>query len=254
MVDRQESGDFERAQSIRVAPPRLSSSFRRAAPAPPDTTLLKALAARVVPSTTTTNTAAAANFDNNLKQWELVEGDKGLRVVEKRSSAGDNPKSAGGRMINREEQVAMVRQEQQQQQHQHQPPPPPSSKFQYLDERLKALKAFERSKILPLPVLRRPEPDTLDTSESTNVVTVNEPISLDVILNQRKGGGGCQESTDTLMRLEQQVKAIEMGTIADRASRQRESSSNDCQPAEVQLRYREHEDLLRNVTDDEADG
>lgn len=222
MVDRQESGDSERAsQSIRVAPPRLSASFRRAPSGPPDS-LLKALTGRVTPS-------ANANLDNHLKQWELVEGDKGLRVVEKRSTADKL-----GKMINREEQVTMVRQQEQQQQ--------PSSKFQYLDERLKALKAFERSKILPLPVLRRPEPDSIESNVNA------EPISLDVILNQRKG---CQESTDTLKRLEQQVKAIEMGTIADRA-RQRESS-NDIQP-EVQLRYREHEDLLRNVTDDEADG
>jgi len=59
------------------------------------------------------------------------------------------------------------------------------------------------------------------------------------------------ESTDMLQRLEQQVKAIEMGTIAAR-THQLENSSDF--GAEVQLRYREHEDLLRNVTDDEAEG
>ncbi|XP_076635562.1 serine/threonine-protein kinase MARK2 isoform X3 [Colletes latitarsis] len=149
----------------------------------------------------------------NLKQWELVEGDRGLKVVEKRN-LGSNRVSIVERTtptVQRKANVAI------------------DPSFQ------EKVKAFKDSKIIQ-PIAMSAE----DTSA---------PISLDLILNKQEGPA--VESTDMLQRLELQVKAIEMGTLAAR-TRQLEDSS-DFEP-EKQLRYREHEDLLRNVTDDEAEG
>lgn len=168
----------------------------------------------------------------SLKQWELVEDDKGLQVVEKRAGASPSPirpkdtiagslynnTPVSGRRFN--EKSAMDAEEK--------------------------LRISNHSKIvqpvgLPLKQQQREQPPT-----KTELKT---PLSLDLILKQRTSS--IAESTDMLQRLEQQVMAIEMGTIAGR-TRQLENSS-DFGP-EVQLRYREHEDLLRNVTDDEAEG
>ncbi|KAM0725722.1 Serine/threonine-protein kinase MARK2 [Formica fusca] len=173
----------------------------------------------------------------SLKQWELVEDDRGLQVVEKRAGALNpiRPKEAtvpgvaspfydhstpvSGRRFGRTNVDAN------------------------LEEKLRV---FNQSKIVqPIGLPLAP---SLAESKA-------QPLSLDLILKQQqqqqRTSSTTAESTDMLQRLEQQVKAIEMSTIAAR-TRQLENSS-DFGP-EVQLRYREHEDLLRNVTDDEVEG
>ncbi|XP_029674874.1 serine/threonine-protein kinase MARK2-like isoform X10 [Formica exsecta] len=173
----------------------------------------------------------------SLKQWELVEDDRGLQVVEKRAGALNpiRPKEAtvpgvaspfydhstpvSGRRFGRTNVDAN------------------------LEEKLRV---FDQSKIVqPIGLPLAP---SLAESKA-------QPLSLDLILKQQqqqqRTSSTTAESTDMLQRLEQQVKAIEMSTIAAR-TRQLENSS-DFGP-EVQLRYREHEDLLRNVTDDEVEG
>ncbi|XP_011068033.1 PREDICTED: serine/threonine-protein kinase MARK2-like isoform X4 [Acromyrmex echinatior] len=177
----------------------------------------------------------------SLKQWELVENDKGLQVVEKRAGAL-NP-------IRSKEMI-------------------PTSPLYVRDSSAKRLlsdtnvdanleeklRIFNESKILQ-PIGLSFGQQRMDLA--TPVPPLAEPkapLSLDLILKQQQiasTGTTTLESTDMLQRLEQQVKAIEMSTIAAR-TRQLENSSDF--GAEVQLRYREHEDLLRNATDDEAEG
>nr|XP_012227393.1 PREDICTED: serine/threonine-protein kinase MARK2-like isoform X4 [Linepithema humile] len=177
----------------------------------------------------------------SLKQWELVEDGKGLQVVEKRAGGAPSPVRSKEAMSAASPLYGRT---------------PVSRRRLYGETNMNAsleekLRAFTESKIvqpigLPLaqqsPVTSHPEP------------AVKAPLSLDLILKQQRATAGATsvESTDMLQRLEQQVKAIEMGTIAARTTRQLENSL-DFGP-EVQLRYREHEDLLRNVTDDEAEG
>lgn len=180
----------------------------------------------------------------SLKQWELVEDDRGLQVIEKRAGAPSpiKPKEAtipgiasplyehrstpvsGRRLISG------------------------TSVDASLEEKLRV---FNQSKIiqpigLPLAQQRELAPSLTEPK--------SQPLSLDLILKQQqqqqRTSSTTAESTDMLQRLEQQVKAIEMSTIA---ARRQLGNSSDFGP-EVQLRYREHEDLLRNVTDDEADG
>ncbi|XP_029156407.1 LOW QUALITY PROTEIN: serine/threonine-protein kinase MARK2-like [Nylanderia fulva] len=167
----------------------------------------------------------------SLKQWELVENDRGLQVIEKRGLNSIRNKEsaipAASPLYDR---------------------PTPVSRRRLLDGNMdvnleEKLRVFSQSKIIQ-PIaqqreLTEPKP---------------QPLSLDMMLKQQqqqqRTSSATAESTDMLQRLEQQVKAIEMSTIA--ARRQLENSSDF--GAEVQLRYREHEDLLRNVTDDEAEG
>lgn len=172
-----------------------------------------------------------------LKQWELVEDGKGLQVVEKRTGALSpiRPRDGAtvpasplhGRAVFAGRKI-------------------PSSMDASLEEKLRV---FNESKIIQpigLPLNQQRESSAASSTES------KAPLSLDLILKQQRVNSSTVESIDMLQRLEQQVKAIEMGTIAARTTRQLENSS-DFGP-EVQLRYREHEDLLRNVTDDEAEG
>ncbi|KAL0114394.1 hypothetical protein PUN28_011563 [Cardiocondyla obscurior] len=177
-----------------------------------------------------------------LKQWELVEDAKGLQVVEKR---------AGGLSPGRPKEIASTS-------------PiygrtPVTVKRLLSDTSMDAnleekLRAFNESKIIqPLGL-----PSVHQRAELAPFGPLSAepkaPLSLDLILKQQRTastGATSMESTDMLQRLEQQVKAIEMGTIAARAHQLEISSDFG---AEVQLRYKEHEDLLRNVTDDEAEG
>jgi len=175
----------------------------------------------------------------SLKQWELVENDKGLQVVEKRAGAL-NP-------IRSKEMI----------------PTSPlyvrdSSVKRLLDTNMDAnleekLRIFNESKILQPIGLSFGQQRTNLTPPIPSLAEPKAPLSLDLILKQQQiaSMGTTLESTDMLQRLEEQVKAIEMSTIAAR-TRQLENSSDF--EAEVQLRYREHEDLLRNATDDEAEG
>ncbi|XP_012055698.1 PREDICTED: serine/threonine-protein kinase MARK2-like [Atta cephalotes] len=176
----------------------------------------------------------------SLKQWELVENDKGLQVVEKRAGAL-NP-------IRSKEMIPTsplyVRDS--------------SAKRLLSDTNMDAnleekLRIFNESKILQPIGLSFGQQRTNLTPPIPSLAEPKAPLSLDLILKQQQiaSTGTTLESTDMLQRLEQQVKAIEMSTIAAR-TRQLENSSDF--GAEVQLRYREHEDLLRNVTDDEAEG
>lgn len=178
--------------------------------------------------------AAPHTVLDNLKQWELVEGDRGLQVVEKRGLAHPPAKtverSAGPGtlatipLLSKNTLPANLKID-------------PS-----LEEKLKA---FKNSKIVqPIPMSKHDHDRDRDNDNDGKL-----PVSLDLILQQKKGSTA--ESTDMLERLELQVRAIEMDTLAAR-TRQLEMSS-DFEP-EIQLRYREHEDLLRNVTDDEAEG
>ncbi|KAL6427363.1 hypothetical protein ACFW04_008725 [Cataglyphis niger] len=174
----------------------------------------------------------------SLKQWELVEDDRGLQVVEKR---------AGVLIPIRPKEVAVSSVASAFYDHS-----TPVSERRFdgtnVDANLEEkLRIFNQSKII--------QPIGLPVAPSL-AETKAQPLSLDLILKQQQQQqqrtlSTTAESTDMLQRLEQQVKAIEMGTIAAR-TRQLENSL-DFGP-EVQLRYREHEDLLRNVTDDEAEG
>ncbi|XP_066591468.1 serine/threonine-protein kinase MARK2-like isoform X5 [Prorops nasuta] len=166
---------------------------------------------------------------DTLKQWELVEDGRGLQVIEKRPLKTPEQRSLDSRSYNdRGPTNRMVMDPQ----------------IDYdLEEKLKA---FKDSKIIQ--PIRLPE-----MTKAPTVPVPPPPVSLELILNRKTSNTG---SNDMLQRLEQQVKAIELGTIANRErqleNRARQDSA-DFGP-EVQLRYREHEDLLHNVTDDEADG
>lgn len=179
----------------------------------------------------------------SLKQWELVEDDRGLQVVEKRAGVPSPIRSketvpgVASPLYDRSTPVS-------------------GRRFiggTNMDASLEEkLRVFNQSKIIQpigLPFVQQQEMAPLTEIEAS------QPLSLDLILKQQQQQripNTTIESTDMLQRLEQQVKAIEMSTIAARTTRQLENSS-DFGP-EVQLRYREHEDLLRNVTDDEAEG
>ncbi|XP_014475934.1 PREDICTED: serine/threonine-protein kinase MARK2-like isoform X6 [Dinoponera quadriceps] len=168
----------------------------------------------------------------SLKQWELVEDDKGLQVVEKRAGAPLSP-------IRPKEMIAGPL---------YNNTPVSGRRFAEksggMDASLEEkLRVFNDSKIV------QPVGLPLGQQREQPATELKTPLSLDLILKQRTST--IVESTDMLQRLEQQVMAIELGTIAGR-TRQLENSSDFGQ--EVQLRYREHEDLLRNVTDDEAEG
>lgn len=164
---------------------------------------------------------------DNLKQWELVECDRRLQVVEKRSAS-----SKGGAAVERTPSLNRKN-----------ATPIADRRILAIDASLEEkLKAFKESNIIQ-PVAAAPRRD--DQADRV-------PINLDLILKQRKGSAA--ESTDMLQRLEQQVKAIEMDTLAARTRQLEFSSDFEPEIRYTDLRYREHEDLLRNVTDDEAEG
>lgn len=180
-----------------------------------------------------------------LKQWELVEDDKGLQVVEKRAGALSPISLRPKEMVPTSPHYG--------------PRTPVSVKRLLSDTNVDAnleekLRVFNESRIIQpigLPFVQQRTELTSPAPVSTEPKT---PLSLDLILKQQRTaltGTTTVESTDMLQQLEQQVKAIEMGTIAAR-TRHLENSSDF--GTEVQLRYQEHEDLLRNVTDDEAEG
>lgn len=175
--------------------------------------------------------ATARTPMDNLKQWELVEHDHRLQVIEKGSMA--NPSSKGG-VVKRSPSVAGN------------DATSIAGKKAIEASLEEKLKAFRNSNIVQ-PIAVRPRRDD-DRSDSDAKL----PVKLELILKQRKGSGA--ESTDMLQRLEQQVKAIEMDTLAARTRQLEISSDFEPEILYTDLRYREHEDLLRNVTDDEAEG
>ncbi|KAG8040433.1 hypothetical protein G9C98_002429 [Cotesia typhae] len=178
----------------------------------------------------------SSNFDN-LKQWELIEGDRGLKVVEKRSALEYSlPKNFEKLSVPCSPSMSQMRKNNIQ-----------AEQNLWNEDIVQKFKAFERSNIIKTS---SPAPPVKQISNKTNNgETVNDsPIKLDTILKPKNPPG--DQSIDMLDQLERQVKAIELGTIAARTKLR---DSNDLQP-QIQLRYREHEDLLNNVTDDEADG
>ncbi|XP_043282058.1 serine/threonine-protein kinase MARK2-like isoform X5 [Venturia canescens] len=195
----------------------------------------------------------------DLKQWELVRGDRGaLRVVEKRIE--DNPYEK----ISNDASSAFTHD------------------YRSFEEELaKKFKAFEKSSIVQaLPIDHVTVSNAMNAAPKISKKTSpnkasridnerNAPISLDAILSQKRNfndataaaaassshnvpADNSHDSNDMLQQLERQVKAIELGTI-EAARNKSTIDSCDFEP-EIQLRYREHEDLLRNVTDDEAEG
>lgn len=177
--------------------------------------------------------ATARTPMDNLKQWELVEHDHRLQVIEKGSMV--NPSTKGG-VVKRSPSVAG-----------NDATSIAGKKAVAIEASLEEkLKAFKNSNIVQ-PIAVRPRRDD-DCSDSDAKL----PVKLELILKQRKGSGA--ESTDMLQRLEQQVKAIEMDTLAARTRQLEISSDFEPEILYTDLRYREHEDLLRNVTDDEAEG
>ncbi|XP_015522559.2 serine/threonine-protein kinase MARK2 isoform X4 [Neodiprion pinetum] len=240
-----------------------------------------------------------------LKQWELVEGDAGLRVVEKRSTGGggnsnvnSNSNSASGSpvmtgsrgssfrsrgsaggvpiFVNERTQNSIV-----------------SQNIQDFENVLakKFGRSFERSVIGKGNAISSTGGE-FQTSNGRRSLRENQSgktgVKLDLILNDQDhrsldtvGGDGSvlpdsKSSIDMLDQLERQVKAIEQGTIAAAARFKQDAGTDvtsddissqlqhDRSPVgntgsdkivpEIELRYREHEDLLRNNTDDEAEG
>ncbi|XP_015112641.1 serine/threonine-protein kinase MARK2 isoform X5 [Diachasma alloeum] len=166
------------------------------------------------------NNRAGSPALESLKQWELVEGDRGLRVVEKKNNATTVP-------IKSTKSYAA---------------PVPPVRTIINEELARKFKAFEKSSIVQV----------IPPSKMNDQVDSKVPISLNAILKQTDEPRGVDKSIDVLDKLERQVKAIEMNTIANKSPGILQDSC-DLQP-EIQLRYREHEDLLNNVTDDEAEG
>ena len=204
----------------------------------------------------------------NLKQWELVQGDRGLQVVEKRTVPSLYSPLKTSRDVKGSSPVI------------------PEDYLTLEEELMKKFKAFEKSSIVQaVPINAQAtsnvmKDSTTGSNEKYSTKIANErqhvgqktPISLNAILKQnaKQKTADCSNifgrssiskvippvsnegSTDTLEQLERQVKAIELGTIeAAKTDKLRESCDFE---SEIQLRYREHEDLLGNDTDDEADG
>ncbi|XP_018376944.1 PREDICTED: serine/threonine-protein kinase MARK2-like isoform X3 [Trachymyrmex cornetzi] len=246
MMDDRES-PFVRAQASRSLIRPQTGARKFLMPSPADKTVRQLVNRQTVgesemnPMGTSKRLSAPHTPLESLKQWELVENDKGLQVVEKRAGALSpiRPKE----MI--PTSPLYVRDS--------------SAKRLLSDTNVDAnleekLRIFNESKILqPIGLsFGQQRPDL--TPPVPPLAEPKAPLSLDLILKQQQiasTGTTTLESTDMLQRLEQQVKAIEMSTIAAR-TRQLENSSDF--GTEVQLRYREHEDLLRNATDDEAEG
>ena len=84
------------------------------------------------------------------------------------------------------------------------------------------------------------------------------PVSLNMVIGQKSHIGnnssvggvkpmtGQRESNDTLSQLEQQVRSIEVNTMAAARLREELQAGSREQP-DTYLRYREHEDLLGTV-------
>lgn len=247
MMDDRES-PFVRTQASRSLIRPQTGARKFLVPSPADKTVRQLVNRQTVgesemnPMGTSKRMSAPHTPLESLKQWELVENDKGLQVVEKRAGALNpiRPKE----MIPTSPLYGRT---------------PVSVKRLLSDTNVDAnleekLRVFNESKFLQPIRLSFGQQRTELTPPVPPLAEPKAPLSLDLILKQQQiasTGTTTVESTDMLQRLEQQVKAIEMSTIAAR-TRQLENSSDF--GAEVQLRYREHEDLLRNVTDDETEG
>lgn len=164
----------------------------------------------------------------SLKQWELVESERGLVVVEKKTPIKSTKNY---------------------------PAPVPTKKMN--EDFIRKFRAFENSNIVkPLLTTKTASTTTTSSSPPSSPIQLNKnnniPISLNAILKKSDDSivQDDNKSTNVLDQLERQVKAIEMNTIIGQNKLQ---DSCDLQP-EIQLRYREHEDLLNNTSDDEADG
>lgn len=244
MMDDRES-PFVRTQASRslIRPQAGARKFLMPSPAERTVRQMNRLTNESSPMSISKRLSAPLTPLEGLKQWELVEDDKGLQVVEKRAGALSPISLRPKEMVPTSPLYG--------------PRTPVSVKrlLSDMDANLEEkLRVFNESKIIQpigLPFVQQRTELTPPAPLSTEPKT---PLNLDLILKQQRTaltGTTTVESTDMLQRLEQQVKAIEMGTIAARTRQLENSSDFD---TEVQLRYQEHEDLLRNVTDDEAEG
>ncbi|XP_043461258.1 serine/threonine-protein kinase MARK2-like isoform X5 [Leptopilina heterotoma] len=191
-----------------------------------------------------------------LKQWELVKGDKGLRVVEKkseknilsRSTSASEPRTTTAttiannynqsplpnRSINNQSHWtdAMTRRDHHHHHHHH---------HQQQQQQQQQQQIGERKMYFPM---KNSGPVSLPITTSSHGVT--GPVRLDMVLKQSENRNN--DSNDTLQQLEQQVRSIEVNTIS--------AKKNQCLEQSLQnpyQRYAEHEDLLINV-DDEPEG
>lgn len=252
MSDHESSSPFVRMQPGRsMIRPQAAARKHVAPPSPADRTASRTVGepAEVThsPQSSPSKRPSHAPFEA-LKQWELVEDDKGLQVVEKRAGGLLSSVRPAKQLSVPVASAIYGRTSVASRKFFSQPPPSVESGAN-LEERLRG---FNESKTVQPVTIRYPLGQSREQPPKA-------PLSLDLILKQQQQQQQQQqqrstaiESIDMLQRLEQQVKAIEMGTIAARTTHRLENSA-DFGP-EVQLRYREHEDLLRNVTDDEADG
>ncbi|XP_051161746.1 serine/threonine-protein kinase MARK2-like isoform X11 [Leptopilina boulardi] len=178
------------------------------------------------------------NTFEKLKQWELVKGEKGLRVVEKkseknllsRSTSASEPRTSNNynqsplmqRSQNNNHWIeAMTRRDNHHHHHHH--------------------NIGERKMYFPM----RNE-TSMKNSGPISLPVSSGPVRLDMVLKQSENRNN--DSNDTLQQLEQQVRSIEVNTIS--------AKKNQCLEQSLQnpyQRYAEHEDLLINV-DDEPEG
>lgn len=176
-----------------------------------------------------------------IKQWELVKGEKGLTVVEKRpvrnvlarSSSATNPSSSADFYRS----PVPIRNSNNQ--------PPWAEVMTRRDQDLGDRKIYfpirndasvKNSGPVSLPV----------SSNKYDPGGISGPVRLDMVLNQSQTRNN--DSNDALQQLEQQVRSIEVNTISAKKAQIREQL-----PQDEYQRYAEHEDLLINV-DDETEG
>ena len=178
-----------------------------------------------------------------IKQWELVKGEKGLTVVEKkpvrnilaRSSSATEASSSAD--FNRS--PLPIRNSNNQ--------PPWAEVMTRRDQDL-----GDRNMYYPMrndACVKNSGPVSLPVSGNKyDPGGISGPVRLDMVLNQSQNNNTQNDSNDTLQQLEQQVRSIEVNTISAKKAQIKEQPSQD----EYQ-RYAEHEDLLINV-DDETEG
>lgn len=181
------------------------------------------------------------NTLEKLKQWELVKGEKGLRVMEKkaeknilsRSTSATEPRSSN----NFHQSPMPIRSSNNHHHHHHHQPhwtETMTRRDQNVDERKMYFPMRNDSS------MKNSGPVSLPVSSG-----ITGPVRLDMVLKQPENRN---DSNDTLQQLEEQVRFIEVNTIS--------AKKNQCLDQSIQnpyQRYAEHEDLLINV-DDEPEG
>ncbi|XP_020710968.2 MAP/microtubule affinity-regulating kinase 3-like isoform X4 [Athalia rosae] len=221
-------------------------------------------------------TTSVPSTPDDLKQWELVEGDAGLKVVEKKTCAAVATTNGNGSTDVRNQMTGRTRTSVGK-------TPIFLNEFTQNSIVHQNIRDFENA--LANKFRTYDTRSGIKNNNNNNNNNCNEGgnaerkklqppvVKLDSILNQNnnndrrykddKETAAMQGSIDMLDQLEKQVKAIERGTLAARLQQiDREASATNsgaegiCEQIEpeVELRYREHENLLGHSTDDEAEG